>query len=407
MAFIKSEEEFAYEPDFVIGIYDGVLDGFDKIDFSWLNLQSFKLDSREFEKYIKSISANNHGDSNYNFYLNILQEQAGGYKPWAWVLAPIDLDKHVEKSMFHRIETALLIMFPSDLRFIYACLHQRISKTAKRRRYLFTSYEGYSGYSHWRIDGRDSEYYRFYFHVAASRITHVNRFLKMILERLPKLDYLGIAVTNYVASFYQRDSQMAFLHYCIALESFLDTRSEITFQLARLCAVINSFNKDIGNYIFWITKKIYGTRSSIVHGVRGRKEEFRDYFFLLQAITSRTIIELITLNIPTLEEVIKRVNENGYGDVSKFVADYQQEEPNPRITYRIEEGYMAKGESDLERHKQRHEQKVRQGAKVAGTKVAQKEEFVKAKLEPVPVRELVKPKAVDELEKATEPEKKG
>ncbi|GHM98855.1 hypothetical protein WSM22_03450 [Cytophagales bacterium WSM2-2] len=85
-----------------------------------------------------------------------------------------------------------------------------------------------------------------------------------------------------------------------------------------MCAVLNSETKEQGAIVYTNMKRFYNLRSEIVHGSNYDNELVNKYFFPLYYMVSRTIIELVYLNIDSKEKLTDLINEQGYGTRKEF-----------------------------------------------------------------------------------------
>src|SRR5690606_12228216 len=166
-----------------------------------------------------------------------------------------------------------------------------------------------------------------------SKIDEINEFIKLSWNRIPKLEYLKLGIRTYRNSFNQKFEDMEYLSLCITVESLMDARSEITNQISRTCAVVNWDNEIQGNNIYFNMRKFYTLRSAIVHG--GPPRKLQEYFFKLQALVSRTLVELIALNIPDRRTLCEFVTKTGFGDKSKWDTSYEKPNFNEAVSNAI------------------------------------------------------------------------
>lgn len=116
----------------------------------------------------------------------------------------------------------------------------------------------------------------------------------------------------------------------MALESLVKSaEGEITYRICRTVVVINSDSKIDGGIIFSNMKQFYALRSRIVN--RDQSRQLREYFDKIQALVSRTLIEIATLNVADGEILSKYVNENGYRDKKRFICRYRKQIINESI----------------------------------------------------------------------------
>lgn len=306
-------------PELIIGVFDNGSDDLLRLDLSWLNLKIFRLEDPCFRELIVSKSYKNQqydwAESNMREFGEMMNNNSG-YHPYLYAFVPINFAKPVKESTFYLIEQILLVMFPSDFQ-----LRNLISFNEEDTdKFTIAHWSNHDPYSQWWIKGNEAGLEDFLLKFPEVETKNVNDFFKIAWKNLRKLGYLQLAVRTYINSFKVTFLDMKVVSLCITLESLTNARAEITFQLARACAVINSESADEGKTIFHNAKQFYSLRSAIVHG--DKYHYIGQYFFNLQALVSRTLVELINLNIPDRDKLISLINQSGYGDRSKWITNY-------------------------------------------------------------------------------------
>jgi hypothetical protein len=216
-------------------------------------------------------------------------------------------------------------MFPSDfqLRSLISFNEEDADK------FTISHWSDNDPYSQWWIKGNEAGLEDFLLRFSEAETKNVNDFFQMAWRNLRRLSYLQLAVRTYINSFKLKFLDMKIVSLCITLESLTNARTEITFQLARACAVINSESTDEGKTIFHNAKQFYSLRSAIVHG--DKHHRLSEYFFNLQALVSRTLVELVALNISDRDRLMALVNQSGYGDKNKWVKSYEKIFSNKKV----------------------------------------------------------------------------
>jgi hypothetical protein len=313
-----------YEPELIIGIFANAKSEFTSLDLSFLNLKIISLESGSFKKFIKSITVQSLAETSFHFYERSISNESG-YHPNMYALTPINLARPVAESVFHLVAKVLLIIFPSDLR-LYGTVHYNKSDEPDK---FENSYMKKYDVRPWGWIKNEDDPDSLLFSFDKKRKKKINQFFKQCIERIPKLSYIKIAIDVYTNSFAERSFEMAYLDYCIALESITNSESEVTHRICRACAVLNSDNKEDGKLVYFNAHQFYSLRSAIVHGNKFKNLE--EYLFNLQALVSRSIIELITLNIASKEELNDFINQYGYGDKKSFSKVYKKEVLNEEV----------------------------------------------------------------------------
>lgn len=330
---LQESEEMELQPEMLIGVFDGGTDSIIGLDLGFLNLKFHKVHSGAFKSYVDSFhyyypvspDLTTLSDFESTFFHYLLYDQPGGFHQNMYALAPIDFAKSVDEEIFQLVHTAILIMFPSDFQ-LTAVIHYHKERNAKYAEQGMTTW-GFV--SRWHLKG-DHAFDSLLLQIDKTEIANVNAFLKKTFYFISNSRDFDIAINSYIEGFSQRSAKMAYLNYCIALESLVNTREgEITYKICRTGAVINSDNKEDGELIYFNMKQFYVLRSTIVHG---SKVNFQaEYFFGLQSLVSRTLVELISLEVPNRKALSKFVTENGYGDKAKLKMRYSKETFNKPI----------------------------------------------------------------------------
>jgi hypothetical protein len=293
-----------------------------------LNLKIFSLEDAELKKLITSKSYKNQqhdwAEDNMREFEEMVNNNSG-YHPYLYAFVPINFSKPVKESIFYLIEQILLVMFPSDfqLRSLISFYEEDTDK------FTISHWSDNDPYSQWWIKGNDVGLEDFLLRFSEAETKNVNDFFQMAWRNLRRLSYLQLAVRTYINSFKLKFLDMKIVSLCITLESLTNAKTEITFQLARACAVINAENTDEGKTIFHNAKQFYSLRSAIVHG--DKHHSLSEYFFNLQALVSRTLVELIALNVSDRDRLMALVNQSGYGDKNKWVKNYEKAFSNKNI----------------------------------------------------------------------------
>lgn len=315
------------DQDLLIAVFDGGTDGVLRLNFSFLNLKFYKVDSKEFIQFVDSFNDYFPGsDFSSTFYYQLLYDQPGGFHPNLYAIAPIDFAKGTDSETIFKIRSVLLIMFPSDFQLSSLVFYDKAASGKYHQSFM----NSWRFVSHWFLKGENCPLDEFLIKVDRRKTRSVNSFAKYLFNFLSDRNDFEIAVESYLEAFSQESAKMAYINYCIALESLVkSTEGEITYRICRTAAVVNADSNVDGDTIFFNMKQFYALRSRIVHG--DRTNQLREYFFKLQALVSRTLIEIATLNVPDREVLFKYVNENGYGDKKRFATRYRKQIINEQV----------------------------------------------------------------------------
>jgi hypothetical protein len=303
-----SQERTTFQCAVIVGADDDIL----ALDIVQLNVQVFKVNSDEFRNEIRQLNPHNKRfKDNYRAfelddYLQRLQDNA-------FVLYPIDRTKRVSFLTFRIIQWGLQIVFPCDLHLVSEITFD----VGSENDYLWTHRATFK-YLRGFVNDKPK-----LLSFGQSTATDVNAFLNLYFEKVKNAKYLEIAIHSYIGHFIQNDLWIAYITLMIALESITKSESEISHQLSRYCAVINSNSKQEGEVIYANMKKLYDLRSKIVHGDdKVKSEKIKAFYPTLLAITSQTLVELISHNILEKKELQSSVYSHGYGEKQQLSSRY-------------------------------------------------------------------------------------
>ncbi|MEN6575130.1 MAG: hypothetical protein ABFD90_02215 [Phycisphaerales bacterium] len=125
---------------------------------------------------------------------------------------------------------------------------------------------------------------------------------------------LQLAFENFDLSYEVHDTSLAFLSLMIALEILLypkDSHGEITHQISRNAAVLLGGNRQGAQDIFRDMKRLYGTRSALVH-TGDRSSVARQDVLDLRQYVRQTIKEAMSSRM-SKDELLKMLNACGFG----------------------------------------------------------------------------------------------
>ncbi len=303
-------------PDLTMVVLEHSTDDLLKIDLDWLNIKAIPLRSNEFRNYFKDVQSDwtkeHYGDVFDKMLLEFWVTQS------LTAFVPIDTSLPIPDSTFQKVEQILLLMFPTDLQIIR---WHYFSKSLTGKGFDLGSRRRDSKPLEYSVVGAETPF-KFFLFESTTEVSTVNEFIKLTYNRLPTLEWMQVAFRSYISCFTQKDVEIRFLTLCIALESICGADTEISYQISRMCAVLNCETIEGGNNIYNNVKRIYAARSKVVHGENYQIKA--EYYRYLLALTSRTLIELISLNIPTKEKLNELVKVFGFQDRSKFSYGYKQ-----------------------------------------------------------------------------------
>lgn len=299
----------------IVGIFNHGIEQVLNLDFSFLNLKFYEVNSPEFKKLVNEFNysfpitvGNNisvQPDFPSTIYYHLQNERVGGFHPNLYALVPIDFTSIVTRDTFFDIETILLLLFPSDFQLDSLIHYEKESNDKYSESY--TTHHDITSYSYLTTTKHE-----IFPCIKDHKILEINDALKLVYGFIKNSSNFEIAISSYVEAFKQKSAKMAYICYCIALEALVESNDgEVTYKICRTTAVINADNVTDGEVIFHNTKQFYNLRSRIIHG--GSISFLTEYFFPLQALLSRTLLEIISLQIQDQKQLSKFVHQSGFG----------------------------------------------------------------------------------------------
>lgn len=298
-----------------ITMFAGGTDDLLKIDLSLFNVKFYKVGSNQFRTWLKgAISDITRFNDAWKYYADY-ETRMDGMIECLYVLAPIEVSKPIQKRISSVAEMALLIMFPSDFNII-----AEIDYTTGHDDHFFRTSTVTWRY---KVSALSPVGFPKYLTIGKTKPKDVSQFIINFGKPDVTKEYLLLAVQSYYNSFFQNEMRLCYTTLFIALESLTMAETEITYQISRHCAVINSKNIEQGKAIFNKTKKLYSLRSKIVHGDEKVKGELiKLYYPHLQLLAAQTIIELFSHKIADKHVLAEMVNQTGFGKKATLSEEY-------------------------------------------------------------------------------------
>lgn len=274
-----------------------------QFDFSYRDITIFDIQSEEFERYIESLQPD-FKPPNFNFIKNI-QKQIHFDHDKKYAIAKNNPRENFNYQDIVNVYRILLIIFPSDLQIEHN-LHYIIEK----------DFIQLSSMSSWdkRTTGESPGDLLF---ALDDDVAEINEFASQYFDRLNLVNYIGIAIENYITSFTASHLHYQYLTLFIALESTIYGNQELTYRLRRTVAILCGKDDSNCDLIYENLNKLYALRSKIIHGEEYSMPKVQEYLPALKSIVSRTIIELLIHNIPTNMELNSIINRLAFGDREK------------------------------------------------------------------------------------------
>lgn len=225
-----------------------------------------------------------------------------------YAIVPIEPSKKYLYSEIYRVFELLLIIYPSDLQIQHLLEYhgEDVGSTLSSWHHRYTGkYPG--NYLH---DGDD--------------VLAVNEFIKRVFYRLEKKNFVKFIIDNYISSYEVSHFHLQYINLCICLEAVNESHIELNYRLRRTISILCAENSYVAELIFKNLKLIYDLRSKIVHGGGYDLKKVVDYLPFLQAIVSRTIMELLLHGIETPAELDFKITKLGFGDRSKLSENWKE-----------------------------------------------------------------------------------
>lgn len=288
--------------EFVIPIFTGIHLDIRQFDFSFKDISIFDFRSKEFKNYLNGLQAEL-GDEVRRF-------MRGSHKkihfPFQVEYAIVKNNPHSDYNYqdFHAIIDFLLIICPSDIHLFFEL---GFDVDNGRFRLEVATY--------WDKVG-SLRYQNF----NDSPIENLPKFNKYEVEEFAKLyfkaikhSYINVAVGSYVSYFRASHLHFRYLSLFMALESTVDGANELSYRLKRNVAILCGDNKLDCFQIYKFLTTTYSLRSKVTHGEKPDFDKIEKYTKPLEAIVSRSIIELIVHNISTCKEFNEITTGLGFG----------------------------------------------------------------------------------------------
>ncbi|MBY8963861.1 hypothetical protein KJK34_13960 [Flavobacterium sp. D11R37] len=290
-----------------IAIFTGSFVDLNVLDLSMLNLRFMKFKSAEFNKLVKQTEY--HKGQIARVIKGISEEHLDNDR--LQVLLPINFSKPVKKEDLWLVRDILLVIFPSDIAIARIIDFQLLGNKIGLSGIL--SYE-------FRTTGEDT--FANYLFLYEHEIQCINQFIPIYIERYNKIPYLTKTIHAYLSSFFQSFSDMEYLSLCIALESIINGKTELTYRIRRNIAIILASDVELGKIVFKNIGDVYDLRSAIAHSTGEKYDRIRIYLPYLRKVISRLIVELISLNIHDIDKLNSELSYIGFGDRGKLSENY-------------------------------------------------------------------------------------
>ncbi len=132
--------------------------------------------------------------------------------------------------------------------------------------------------------------------------------------KLNNSDLTGLSIQTFLSAYKINDSRIRYLTLMICLESIFNvSKDQISHTISRHTAILLSDNIDDFNILYKRIKKLYGIRSTIVHGDSLRKENIQDLINEIENYVRRVFIEIVySASNLNREQLFYHLNSKGF-----------------------------------------------------------------------------------------------
>ena len=283
------------------------------IDFSFINIKCELLDVKNLESFYESYSSSEWIEHNVQFTRDVIKNYWDPER--IWVFSPISFIEKCKEEDFNKIYEVLLLLFPSDLAITWICDCQLF----EGKFIYMQSCEEWDSKSI-----SNTGLYDKFLYFDKDKLDEINEFIRLYFDRIEQIKYLRTSKNAYISSYYERNPTMAYLSLCISLESMVNGTAELNYRIRRNTAMLIAISKSMAECIYDNLKEIYNLRSKIVHGSEYKLEKVAEYLPYLRSVVSRSIIEIVLLNLPNVDDLNRKLTFAGFEDRRSFSIDYKE-----------------------------------------------------------------------------------
>jgi hypothetical protein len=300
------------------------------IDFKHLDLTPWGIrgglvESKDTEEFIRASSMSDMSERNWKHVKDVSQSSDGLGGPgmhgdWEYMnlLWPVDFNNPpTEKDYFEAIG-AIKVIHPSEL-YIQNILS---AQYFEGKGIYFSGWSTYNHY-HWYKYKEPQDHYFVY---PEEHIQETNDFLAFYKDNYNKRGYIQNAIRYYLDSFNVNSAEMSFICLCICLETIVPGNEQLSYRFRRNLAVLCAESYERGKRIYKNANLLYNYRSKLVHSGMTSKDfaKFELFFEYAQILASRMIIEMMLHDIPSIEDLDKKLTEFGFGQGNSISEGYKQ-----------------------------------------------------------------------------------
>ena len=307
---------------------------FQYIDLTPWGIQGGFVENSETETFIRSISMKEHDERNWKHIKEVTQGIDGGggmHGDWEYMnlLWPSDLNNPPPENYYFEVIEAIRLIHPSEI-YIRNILG---AQYFEGQGIYFSSWDTYSAYYWYKYE----EPHEHYFNYPEENLKETNEFLVFYKDNYNKRDYIRNAIRYYSDSFRVNSSEMSFICLCICLETVVPGKEQLSYRFKRNLAVLCSDSRERGKKIYSLANKLYRYRSKLVHSGMTSKDfkKFDLFFEYAQVLASRMIIEMLSHDIPKIEDLDNKITELGFGQKKEISESYKEFRGNISVWIKV------------------------------------------------------------------------
>lgn len=300
------------------------------IDFKHLDLTPWGIrgglvESKDTEDFIRASSMSGEDERNWKLLKDISQSSDGLGGPgmhgdWEYMnlLWPVDFNNPPTEEDYFEAIGAIKVIHPSELYIKNILSAQYFGGNG----IYFSGWSTYNQY-HWYKYKEPRDHYFVY---SVEHIQETNVFLAFYKANYKKRGYIQNAIRYYLDSFNVNSAEMSFICLCICLETIVPGNEQLSYRFRRNLAVLCAESIERGNWIYRNANLLYNYRSKLVHSGMTKKDfaKFELFFEYAQILASRMIIEMMLHDIPSIEDLDKKLTEFGFGQSNSISEGYKQ-----------------------------------------------------------------------------------
>jgi len=306
-------------------ILSGSIVDLSDLDFSCVNIKCYNVASNEFLLLSKEFKPKNGNEYSLFDCITRGAEQISDELKYIHILLPKDFTKPVLSDSYSKCIELFKIMFLADLEC--EAIAEFDLSNDENLEWLVTYF--------YKERHCTPNYDKFFIYPYNSNKDKVNEFIALYFKRAEGLKYVKIAVEAFLASFNKIPLSMSFISLCIAMETIIDGKTEITYKIKRTVGLLCADSLTDAKTIFSNVGEIYALRSTIVHGGIYKVSQIIDYLPYTLNLVSSMIVKLIYLNEPNASTLQEKLTFAGFSDINNVFQNQSTKTLNLISRYKI------------------------------------------------------------------------